>query len=466
SGTYTFRTNSDDGSRLWLNAYDFNVPSLVNNDGLHGGQNRDGTITLTAGTYPIAIAFYEQSGGEAMSISWKVPGSSSFVSIPNSAFADQPVADGVPPTKPSNLSATAVSYKRINLSWTDNSDNETGFEIWRSASPQDGYNVVGNVVANTTHFADSINLSTSTTYYYRVRAIGQYGESALIPALETIGDAQANWRFNNNYTDATGNGKTVTASGTPAFNANDKQEGTHALNFNGTSQHLDINTTAGDYIRGSYSAKSVSFWMKSNSNTGGRIILDLGGSDNGLALSLNTNLLAAGVASNNVRKSISSVYTSNGWNYITLVYNANTLRLYVNGSLTASNTNLGFNSIGATSNGSRIANVNGSNAFGSGTARFSGLIDNFVIFNRELTQTEITALMDNSYGTVKATTLQLPGTPSAPTDLLAYGASTSAIAVTWADNAVDEEKYELYRSGDNNGNYILYKSLPANATSF
>ena len=81
SGTYNFRTNSDDGSRLWLGSlngsaspYTFSGTPLVNNDGLHGTQNAtSANITLTAGVYPIAIAFYEQGGGESMTVSWRTP---------------------------------------------------------------------------------------------------------------------------------------------------------------------------------------------------------------------------------------------------------------------------------------------------------------------------------------------------------------------------------------------------------
>ena len=36
-----------------------------------------------------------------------------------------------PPKAPTGLTATAVSKNQINLSWTDNSNNETGFEIER-----------------------------------------------------------------------------------------------------------------------------------------------------------------------------------------------------------------------------------------------------------------------------------------------------------------------------------------------
>ena len=36
-----------------------------------------------------------------------------------------------PPAAPSGLSATAVSSSQINLSWTDNSSDETGFKLER-----------------------------------------------------------------------------------------------------------------------------------------------------------------------------------------------------------------------------------------------------------------------------------------------------------------------------------------------
>jgi hypothetical protein len=179
SGTYYFRTNSDDGSRLWLGAlngatspYSFSGTPTVNNDGLHGTQDRTSSaLTLAAGTYPIAIAFYEQGGGQSITVSWRTPSTgNSFVTIPNSAFQDaQPVL--IPPAAPSDLVVTAGSYDRINLSWTDNSNNESGFEIWRSTSQSDGFITVGTAPANATSFVDSL-LAPATTYYYKLRAIG------------------------------------------------------------------------------------------------------------------------------------------------------------------------------------------------------------------------------------------------------------------------------------------------------
>src|SRR5262245_49296004 len=56
---------------------------------------------------------------------------------------DTPVGDGAvegalrprPPIAPSALVATAVSLSQINLTWTDSSNNESGFVIQRSSSP-------------------------------------------------------------------------------------------------------------------------------------------------------------------------------------------------------------------------------------------------------------------------------------------------------------------------------------------
>ena len=77
-----------------------------------------------------------------------------------------PVVQGL--DAPTNLTATAVSSNRIDLAWTDNATNETGFKVERST---DGVNFsqVGLVSANTTSYA-ATNLSAATAYTFRVRA--------------------------------------------------------------------------------------------------------------------------------------------------------------------------------------------------------------------------------------------------------------------------------------------------------
>jgi Fibronectin type III domain len=80
------------------------------------------------------------------------------------------------PAPPSNLRAMAVSSSRINLAWTDNSANETGFNIQRSI---DGINfsLFAQVGPNVTTY-NNTGLNASTKYQYRVRSYNGSNRSA------------------------------------------------------------------------------------------------------------------------------------------------------------------------------------------------------------------------------------------------------------------------------------------------
>src|SRR6185369_8688950 len=82
-----------------------------------------------------------------------------------------------PPAAPSGLTATAVSSSQINLAWTDNANNETGFKIERKTGAGGTYAQIATVGANVTTYNNS-GLAASTTYYYRVRATNSIGDSA------------------------------------------------------------------------------------------------------------------------------------------------------------------------------------------------------------------------------------------------------------------------------------------------
>ncbi|UCH96971.1 MAG: hypothetical protein JSV88_09010, partial [Candidatus Aminicenantes bacterium] len=80
-----------------------------------------------------------------------------------------------PPAAPSNLTGKARGKTKIALSWTDNSDNEDGFEIYRGLSPT-SMNSIGTVGPDVTSYVDS-PVSSQTTYYYKVCAFNTYGEN-------------------------------------------------------------------------------------------------------------------------------------------------------------------------------------------------------------------------------------------------------------------------------------------------
>lgn len=79
------------------------------------------------------------------------------------------------PAAPTDLTAHAVSATRIDLSWTDNSGDEQGFRIERSLNGSD-FVEIATVDPNVNTFSDT-GLSPSTTYFYRVLAFNNFGNS-------------------------------------------------------------------------------------------------------------------------------------------------------------------------------------------------------------------------------------------------------------------------------------------------
>ena len=68
SGTYTFYTNSDDGSKLWVDG-----ALMVDNWGLHGPRWRDGSVTLHQGIHDIKVEFFENFGGAKLLAEYSGP---------------------------------------------------------------------------------------------------------------------------------------------------------------------------------------------------------------------------------------------------------------------------------------------------------------------------------------------------------------------------------------------------------
>jgi dipeptidyl aminopeptidase/acylaminoacyl peptidase len=90
---------------------------------------------------------------------------------------DVVVSPPPPPAAPSDLRVDFIAANRIQIVWTDNSNNEDGFIIESCA--QRGCNnfiEVGRVFPDIRHFVHG-NLFSNTQYYYRVRAFNVGGTS-------------------------------------------------------------------------------------------------------------------------------------------------------------------------------------------------------------------------------------------------------------------------------------------------
>ncbi|WP_320784723.1 family 16 glycoside hydrolase [Streptomyces sp. CRN 30] len=81
-GSYVFRLTSDDGSRLTVDD-----ATVIDHDGLHGAEPKDGTVHLTAGAHPFRVDHFDRDGGQRLTLSWRPPGADGFTVVPEEVLS-------------------------------------------------------------------------------------------------------------------------------------------------------------------------------------------------------------------------------------------------------------------------------------------------------------------------------------------------------------------------------------------
>ncbi|HXG67965.1 MAG TPA: fibronectin type III domain-containing protein [Blastocatellia bacterium] len=149
-----------------------------NEDGFKVERSTDGTNFTQIATVGANATGFANTGLSANTTyyyrvrAYNAAGNSAYSDIA-SATTPQP-----PPVAPTGLTAAAVSSSRINLTWADNSNNESGFKIERCAgSSCTNFAQIAQVGAGVRSFSDT-GLRRNTTYRYRVRAYNTGGNSA------------------------------------------------------------------------------------------------------------------------------------------------------------------------------------------------------------------------------------------------------------------------------------------------
>ena len=80
TGVYSFFTESDDGSRLFIDD-----SLVVDNNGLHGMLEKRGVIALGAGLHTLRVGYFNKTGGAGLNVSWRGPGFAKC-SVPDSTL--------------------------------------------------------------------------------------------------------------------------------------------------------------------------------------------------------------------------------------------------------------------------------------------------------------------------------------------------------------------------------------------
>lgn len=103
-GQYTFYTNSDDGSWLYIDG-----EQVVDNGGEHSVQESSGTVTLNGGRHNITVYFYENRGRELLTVSWRPPGGAKE-EIPSSVLSPRVPSADDGGSSGGSTAASSVSY--------------------------------------------------------------------------------------------------------------------------------------------------------------------------------------------------------------------------------------------------------------------------------------------------------------------------------------------------------------------
>jgi len=124
--------------------------------------------------------------------------------IDHPEYVDLIWSDNPPPSAPTQLIASSISYTKITLSWTDNSSNENGFYLYQDDS------LINTIDSNvTTYTVDG--LAPGKTYTFSVTAWNVNGESSLASLEVTTLDEDPTLTsiFFSEYIEGSGNNKAL-----------------------------------------------------------------------------------------------------------------------------------------------------------------------------------------------------------------------------------------------------------------
>lgn len=197
------------------------------------------------------------------------------------------------------------------------------------------------------------------------------------------------WQFNGDTLDYSGSGNNGTAVGSPSYVAGNLYS--QAISLNGTSQYVDMRNT-NDFSTGSF---SVSGWFYCVSTLPTNPGLVIKGTNSGVTVRYemyvnntctNPSVLVADGTASVIVSGSGSIGGFGNWFMVTMVVDRGTqvMSLYVNGVFKNSSS---ISAIGSVSNSValRVGNT-------SDNRRFHGYMQDFRIYNRALSSSDVTQL--------------------------------------------------------------------------
>jgi len=364
----------------------------------------------------------------------------------------------IPPASPTDLVVNSASTTEIELNWTDNSLDETGFVIYyRQTDIGDNFrqkDVVGENITSCT----ITGLSPSVEYDFYVRAFNMNGYS-LRTNIETAvaGSGLANglvayYPFNGNANDESGNGNNGINNGatltTDRFgNANS------AYYFDGVNDIITIE----DNVMLRPTTYTVSTWIKHDNPPNscnilfkGRVGIDSPGDNFTYAFFMDINYIGFGFEDNNgADYQVMSNAIDTLWHFLSGTYDGKVLKFYIDGTIIDS---LETSAVPETNSYPLIF---GKNDYWQGDI-YKGVLDDIRIYNSASSEEEIGILYhEGGWNTTAA---------PAPPRNLSVTPGNGQVTLTWNKNTeVDFLRYRIYYSAIASSSIILKDSTSGGA---
>jgi Concanavalin A-like lectin/glucanases superfamily/FlgD Ig-like domain/Fibronectin type III domain len=398
-----------------------------------------------------------------------------------------------PPSAPSGLTASPAGVSQIDLAWTDNSGNETGFQIERSTTGIGGaYTPLATVGANVTAYSDG-SLSPSTESCYRVHAVNAGGASGDAgPACATTAAAP------NFALDFAGTNAYVTFGDPAALRLSTftlemwiRRDGAGIgtdTGANGIPDAIPLLTKG--RAESEAAAVDINYFLGIKSSTG-VLCADFEEGAGGAAPSGNHPILGA------------TPIGTGAWHHVAATYDGATWKLYLDGSVDGQ---LAVGQPVASASNVALALASALNSTNVASGFFDGAIDEVRMWNSARTQAQIQSTINSQITTATAGLVarwslnegsstvvngsagtSVNGTvtgsgfawaggapfnisftpPAAPSEFGADAPSGNQINLSWSDNSGNETGFEIERSTTGiGGPYTLLTTQPTNTTSY
>ena len=264
------------------------------------------------------------------------------------------------------------------------------------------------------------------------------------------------WPFTGNANDESGNGNNGTVNGA-TLTSDRFGNANKAYTFDGVNDYIDYPSGANSTLNviGDF---TISFWLKTDQGTSNRTIISFGNQLNnnsgGITIGINDGITQQpygrlGYATQGQWNSSSTIMNDDLWHFIVITLNGNTIKLFVD--TIPNSTNLSQPA---------VLSWGGNRRVGAGNYAqigfYEDLLDDIGIWNRALTQQEITALYT---GCVKSLAI----TPSINAKTI--GSNATFTATTTASNPSYIWQSDLGQGFQTLNNVGQYSGTSTNAMS-